>query len=119
MAEEERSSNTIRMGQRTWRDYEPIAQTRADLLRVFKFLQSTKSGGRGRVWASMRFSTSEDSAGYPVLRCQVLIKGPTDTLASLLKEVPNLRPKTRKARKRSLEIQQVLVAEKGNALDRS
>lgn len=109
MAKEKRERHELRVVQRTWGAYQPIAQTRADLMSVLKLLSRAAGGGRGGLWGSVRLSKTEDAAGYPKLRLQVHILGPSHALAKVFETLPNLRARPRR-REGAMDVRQMELA---------
>lgn len=119
MAKEKRERDELRVVQRTWGAYQPIAQTRADFLSILKLLGRKAGGGRGGLWGSLRLSKAQDAAGYTKLRLQVHILGPENALAAVFAAVPNIIARPRRRDKGQLAFPETDVAEEGNALDRA
>lgn len=118
MAKKNRERDELRVVQRSWGTYQPLAQTRADFVALSKLLGRESGGRLSGLWGSMRLSTSKDAAGYPKLRVQIHILGPSHALAEVFEALPNIRSKRRKG-ERPVDVQQVLLAEEANEVDRA
>lgn len=102
MAEKTRDDG-LRLGQRNWRDYGPIAQARRAVIAALGLLARSRANRKRGVWASLRLSTPTLPDGYRILRLQISVVCSEDAMAEVLAALPNYVVKTSRRNRRRVD----------------